>query len=73
MLFALLIRILCLGFEFVSVFAMLCHYMLFYGTYVGKLIGKSTRECRCCMANVSISCYVSLQTRPRSRKTSEKN
>ena len=37
---------------------MLRHYMLFYGVYVGKVVGKATRECGCCMANVGIRCYV---------------
>ena len=34
-------------FEFVSVFIMLCYYMMFYGTYVGKVVGKATRERGC--------------------------
>ena len=32
--------------------------MLFYGTYVGKVIGKAMRERGCYMANVGIRCYV---------------
>ena len=32
--------------------------MLFYGIYVGKVVGKATRECGCCMAKVGIRCYV---------------
>ena len=43
-------------FEFVSVFIMVCHYILFYGTYVGKVVGKATRECFCCVANIDIGC-----------------
>ena len=39
---------------------MLCHKM-FYGAYVGDVVGKSTRECGCCMANVGIRCYVIFQ------------
>ena len=42
------------GFMFVSVFFTLYHYMLFYGTYVGKVVGKATREGGCCMTNVGI-------------------
>ena len=37
---------------------MLCHYMLFYGIYVGKEVGKATRERGCCMANIDMRCYV---------------
>ena len=40
---------------------MLSHYMLFYGAYVGKGVGKATRECGCCMVNVGIRCYVIFQ------------
>ena len=36
---------------------MLSHYMLFYGTYVGKIVGKATRECGCCIVNISIRYY----------------
>ena len=28
--------------------------MLFYGVYVGEVVGKATRECGCCMTNVGI-------------------
>ena len=46
MILVLLIRIFIRrGFEFVNVFVMLCHYMLFYSTYVGKVVGKATRVC----------------------------
>ena len=38
------------GFDFVSVFVMLCHYMLFYGTYIWEVVRKETV--------VGISCYV---------------
>ena len=31
--------------------------MLFYGTYVGKIVGKATSEGGCCMANVGLRCY----------------
>ena len=41
----------------VSVFVF-CHYLLFYGTYVGKVVGKATKECGCFMANVDIKWYV---------------
>ena len=32
--------------------------MLFYDSYVGKVVGKATRECGCCMPNVGIRCHV---------------
>ena len=55
MIFVLLIRIFSYvwGFEIVSVFI-----VLFYGTYVRKVVGKVTRKCGCCMANIDIRCYV---------------
>ena len=31
---------------------------MFYGIYVGNVVGKVTRECSCCVANVGIRCYV---------------
>ena len=62
MIFVLLIRTFFFfhvwGFEFVSVFMMLYHYMLFYGTPVGKVVGKATRERSCCMTNVGVRSYV---------------
>ena len=57
MIFVLLIRIFLMSGD-LSAFIMLCHYMLFYSTYVGKLVGKVMRERGCCMANVGIRCYV---------------
>ena len=50
------------GFEFVSVFVMICYCMVFYGTYVRKVVGKATRERGCCMTNVGIRCYVNTHT-----------
>ena len=32
--------------------------MLFYGTYVRKVVGKATRECGSCMAHIDIKYYV---------------
>ena len=32
--------------------------MLFYGSYVGKVVGKVMREHGCCMVNIDIRCYV---------------
>ena len=32
--------------------------MLFYGTYVGNVQSKATRERGYCMANVGMRCYV---------------
>ena len=32
--------------------------MLFYGTYVRKVVLKAARECGCRNTNVGISCYV---------------
>ena len=62
MIFVLLIRIFLISGDFsFSVFIMLCHYILFYGTYVGKVVGKATRECGCCMSNIDIKCYVILR------------
>ena len=52
---------------------MLCHYMLFHGAYVGKVVGKVMRECGCCMANIGIRDYVTATndlTRP-SKMTSK--
>ena len=40
------------GFEFVSVFAMVCHGMQFYGAYVGEIVGKATREGGCCVPKI---------------------
>ena len=57
MIFVLLIRIfLILGDLSLSV--MLYHHVLLYGTYVGEVVGKATRECGCCMTDVGIKCCV---------------
>ena len=51
---------------------MLCHYILFYGTHVGKVVGKATRECGCCLANASISSYVIFPEMYKQKQTLEK-
>ena len=62
MIFDSLIRIFLISADLnLSVFVLLCHWMLFYGAYVEEVGGKATRECGCCMTNVGVRCYVILR------------